>query len=165
MCMTVSHHVVLAHMIYTNSWLLLCNAQPSACIYVRHVNVQRQSGLSDCGIFAIAFATALCMGIDPYTLNIDQNKSPIHLLKCFEQKNISAFPLTERPRRITGKRVATTNTIKLFCVCHMPYKKDDLATPMAQCFKCMKWYHQRCVEISSIIFKDKYADFVCKLCL
>ena len=93
------------------------------------------------------------------------NKSRIHLLKCFEQKNISAFPLTERPRRITGKRVATTKTVKLFCVCHMPYKKDDLATPMAQCFKCMKWYHQRCVEISSIIFKDKDADFVCKLCL
>ena len=120
---------------------------------------------SDCGIFVIAFATALCMGIDPYKLNIDQNKSRIHLLKCFEQKNISAFPLTERPRRITGKRVATTKTVKLFCVCHMPYKKDDLATPMAQCFKCMKWYHQRCVEISSIIFKDKDADFVCKLCL
>ena len=135
------------------------------CMYVRHVNVQRQSGLSDCGIFVIAFATALCMGIDPYTLNIDQNKSRIHLLKCFEQKNISAFPLTERPWRITGKRVATTKTVKLFCVCHMPYKKDDLATPMAQCFKCMKWYHQRCVEISSIIFKDKDADFVCKLCL
>ena len=69
--------------------IMQCSAK---CMYVRHVNVQRQSGLSDCGIFAIAFATALCMGIDPYTLNIDQNKSRIHLLKCFEQKNISAFP-------------------------------------------------------------------------
>ena len=100
--------------------IMQCSAK---CMYVCHVNVQRQSGLSDCGIFAIAFATALCMGIDPYTLNIDQNKSRIHLLKCFEQKNISAFPLTERPRRITGKRVATTKTVKLFCVSHALQKR------------------------------------------
>ena len=62
--------------------IMQCSAK---CMYVRHVNVQRQSGLSDCGNFAIAFATALYIGIDPYTLNIDQNKSRIHLLKCFEQ--------------------------------------------------------------------------------
>ena len=92
-------------------------------MYVRHINVQRQSGPSDCSIFAIVFATALCMGIDPYTHCIDPKKSRTHLLKCFEQKHISAFPLTERPQRITAKRVATIKTVKLFCVCHMPYKK------------------------------------------
>ena len=43
--------------------IMQCSAE---CMYVRHVNVQRQSGPSDCGIFDIAFATALCMGIDLY---------------------------------------------------------------------------------------------------
>ena len=54
------------------------DSKPSCSIGSHDLNnliVQRQSGLSDCGIFAIAFSTALCMGIDPYTLNIDQNKS------------------------------------------------------------------------------------------
>ena len=86
-----------SHNICTNSWLLLFNAQLSVCMfamsmYVCHVNAQRRSGPSDCDIFAIAFATALCMGIDPYTHCIDQKKSRTHLLKCFEQKHISAFP-------------------------------------------------------------------------
>ena len=101
--------------------ILRCSAK---CMYVRYVNVQRQSGISDCGIFAIAFAAALCMGIDPYTLNIDQKESRTHLLNCFEQKKMKAFPLTERPRRITAKRVAVTKRVKLFCLCRMPYKKD-----------------------------------------
>ena len=100
--------------------IMQCSAE---CMYVRHVNVQRQSGPSDCGIFAIAFAAALCMGIDPYTHCIDQKKSRTHLLKCFEQKHISAFPLTETPRRITAKRVATKKTVKLFCVSHAIQKR------------------------------------------
>ena len=31
-------------------------------IEVHYANVQRQSGISDCGIFAIAFATSVCLG-------------------------------------------------------------------------------------------------------
>ena len=48
--------------------IMQCSAE---CMYVRHVNVQKQSGPSDCGI---AFATALCMGIDQYTHCIHQKK-------------------------------------------------------------------------------------------
>ena len=37
----------------------------SDTITLQYMNVQYQYGGSDCGLFALAFATALCAGIDP----------------------------------------------------------------------------------------------------
>ena len=42
---------------------------------VRFVDVQVQEGTNDCGLFAIAFATALCNGVDPYSLSLDQKST------------------------------------------------------------------------------------------
>ena len=38
-----------------------------------YVDVQHQSGADDCGLFAIAFAEALCSGDDPHTMSFDQS--------------------------------------------------------------------------------------------
>ena len=45
-----------------------------ASFTVKHVAVQRQVGNSDCGLFAIAYATSLCSGLDPHTLKYDQSE-------------------------------------------------------------------------------------------
>ena len=42
---------------------------------VRHKAVQRQSGTTDCGLFSIAIAQALCAGVDPHLQALDQQKS------------------------------------------------------------------------------------------
>ena len=39
----------------------------------------------DCGLFAIAFATALCNGVDPHGLSLDQGAMREHLVGCFEE--------------------------------------------------------------------------------
>ena len=39
----------------------------TSSIKLRHVDVQWQVGSSDCALFSLAFATALCMGEDPHT--------------------------------------------------------------------------------------------------
>ena len=41
----------------------LCNPQDT--VKVKYIDVQMQDGSSDCGLFAIAFATALANGIQP----------------------------------------------------------------------------------------------------
>ena len=41
---------------------------------VRFSDVQVQEGSDDCGVFAIAFATALCDQVDPHSLSLDQKK-------------------------------------------------------------------------------------------
>lgn len=43
-------------------------------INVCYANVQRQSGTNNCGLCAIAFATSLCFGEDPTTVNFWQER-------------------------------------------------------------------------------------------
>ena len=58
---------------------------------MHHVNVQMQSGASDCGLFAIAVATVF-----------DQKKMTMHLQSCFENGKMSNFPACSRLRRCTN---------------------------------------------------------------
>ena len=39
---------------------------PASSFNINFIDVQTQMGLNDCGIFAIAFAVALCSGRDPH---------------------------------------------------------------------------------------------------
>ena len=54
---------------------------------------QQQRNSSDCGIFAIAFATDLCYGIDPSKCSHgDGQELRSHFLKCLQEGNIKPFP-------------------------------------------------------------------------
>ena len=53
---------------------------------------QKQKGEKDCGLFAIAFATAIASGLQPSKQNLDQSAMRIHLVHCFNQKQMSPFP-------------------------------------------------------------------------
>lgn len=58
--------------------------------------VQRQVGGDDCGLFAVAFAEAVCRGDDPELLRFDQGKMRQHLEQCFVSGIMTAFPLLAR---------------------------------------------------------------------
>ena len=49
---------------------------------IHFVDVQAQEAGNDCGLFAIAFATALYDGIDPHGLSLDQDGMRQHLAVC-----------------------------------------------------------------------------------
>ena len=57
------------------------------------VNVQRQPNVSDCGLFAIAFATELAHKKSPVLCDFDTQKMRHHLLSCFENNDLTRFPL------------------------------------------------------------------------
>jgi len=50
----------------------------------------KQEGVNDCGVFAIAAATALAFGSDP--VQVQQSCMRDHLLNCFESGTMSPFP-------------------------------------------------------------------------
>ena len=54
-------------------------------IQLHYNNVQMQSGRADCGLLAIAFATALLNGLHPGGYYFDQSLMRSHLLNCFER--------------------------------------------------------------------------------
>ena len=58
--------------------------------------IQQQRGNYDCGLFALAFATSLCAGIDPRTLHLDQDHMRAHLIKCITDKIMQPFSAESR---------------------------------------------------------------------
>ncbi len=68
---------------------------------LRIPRVQQQSGRSDCGIFAIAFAVHLLRGDNIEDIDFDQEKMRSHLNSCFWRKKMLPFPtLSTKGRRI-----------------------------------------------------------------
>ena len=57
--------------------------------------MQRQGGGDDCGLFAIAIATALAFGVDPAELTFQQDTMRARVLKCFEEGLMTLFPTTQ----------------------------------------------------------------------
>ena len=67
-------------------------------IQANFVNVNHQSGSSDCGVFAVAFAVSFCYGLQPAKFCYDQNNMRSHLIHCLERGRMELFPV-RRERR------------------------------------------------------------------
>lgn len=53
---------------------------------------RKQKGSKDCGVYAIAFATAIAFGQNPGRQNFKQEEMRAHLVNCFNKNQISVFP-------------------------------------------------------------------------
>ena len=56
------------------------------------MNMQKQVGSKDCGLFSIDVATALLFIKNVSNLSFCQQKMRYHLLSCWEVKLLSSFP-------------------------------------------------------------------------
>ena len=59
---------------------------------VKVVKAQKQMGTKDCGLFAIAYATALAFGQNPSKLKFRQESMRSHFVACTEQDKLVPFP-------------------------------------------------------------------------
>ena len=62
-------------------------------------DVTQQTGTLDCGLFAVAFVTAVCHGVDPADFRLSQGEMRGHLLSCLESGHVSVFPATKKRQR------------------------------------------------------------------
>ena len=99
-----------------------------------------QNGTSDCGLYAIAFATAIAFGDDPASCLFDAQKMRQHLYYCLEAGKLEPFPHRSR----LGGHVKNED---VYCVCRMP---EMHSVSMIECTQCSKWFHS-CVEVSDTI--------------
>ncbi|XP_028409955.1 uncharacterized protein LOC114532611 [Dendronephthya gigantea] len=122
-------------------------------------SVQQQTSHVDCGVFAIAFATALALGQDPSKLRYDVPKMRPHLVECLKLKKMSPFPEMKPGSEIVlSKR--KFYTVELFCSCRMPYEKPKSeADLMAQCGSCKEWFHPQCDSLKTSKHKS-----MCRYC-
>ena len=63
---------------------------PTKTLKMNFLNVAKQQGGSDCGLYAIANAAAVCAGLDATTLQYEQSSMRHHLLRCLERGTAAA---------------------------------------------------------------------------
>lgn len=117
-------------------------------VVINVIDVQMQCGMSDCGLFAIAMATDLCYGLDPFRKCYCQDQMRQHLKKCFDQFSITPFP-TKPSLQKKRNRVLLSLTVDIFCICRQPERM-----PMVECDYCNVWYHDDCINLSSDILAE-----------
>ena len=131
-------------------------------IILDFMDVTMQSGSYDCGLFAVAFATALALGEKPELFCFDQSKMRAHLRHCLEKGEMAMFPVN-RKRRVKKSPVKTSDEVPVYCKCRMPEQPGD---SMIECTVCKEWYHlDPCVIVSPSARADKSAPWLCYRCL
>ena len=108
-------------------------------IKVDVMKLTKQIGSNDCGLYAIAIATALVYEVDPSTLLFEQNEMRKHLVNCFMRQHLTQFP-TKKTRRTTNS-ILSTVTVYVCPACKLTGNGID----MVQCEQCEIWYHNPCV--------------------
>ena len=143
-------------------------------IIVKMEKVQQQKNNIDCGIYAIAFATDLCHGLDPVNcLYSDGHLLRAHFLKCLQEGHIRPFPSTS----IMQKK-PLLQTINIYCKCRLPYvvehkQKNKISgveddVDMIYCDCCQHWFHLTCVNIDKKLAQtlaDPKKEWICDECV
>ena len=71
---------------------VVLNLFQGSLLPVQMAEIQKQDGGCDCGLFAIAVATALAFRHNPRTLTFEQTFMRPHLIQCFEKGELILFP-------------------------------------------------------------------------
>ena len=130
---------------------------PSPQLKLIFVSVAQQRGGSDCGLYAIANAAAVCAGLDVTRLKYDQNKMRNHLMKCLEVGVMTLFPSMKR-MEIDAVPHLQTEVVDLYCHCREPERGR-----MIQCKTCREWFHSQCVTVLRSQWK-KPKLWLCTVC-
>ena len=117
---------------------LLCTDKDT--IKINLMNVYKQTGSVDCGLFAIASLTLLALGGDPTNVVFNQEEMRSHFLQQYESQHIQPFPILKHRRPRT--RVAKIEMCMVYCYCQL---LDDEETVVC-CDRCDSWYHKHCVD-------------------
>ena len=129
-------------------------------IRLQFMNVHMQSGSYDCGLFALAFVTALAFGEPPGHYHFEQGKMRQHLYKCFERRKMEMFPYSKL-RRATESSIKLAEGVPIYCECRMPELPD---TKWIECCACKNWYHtDTCIHVSPAAFRSN-AHWLCNNC-
>ncbi len=101
------------------------------------------------------FAYTAAQGKDVSKLEVTQEDLRDHICHCFEQQELTPFPLAYTMVQKSEKKHMWINT---YCVCGLPESYDS---HMIMCDKCEGWFHFRCVGISTTLPPDTWACTDC----
>ena len=129
-------------------------------VTIEIMNVIKQRGSTDCGLFALAFATSLCFGESPSERKYHQKDLRTHLWNIFEHNpsTLQQFPSSDW-QKIPTNLIKKTMDVLVFCYCRFPEEGN-----MIECCRCSEWYHETCEVIDQEVWEKEDIDWVCKKC-
>lgn len=86
---------------------ILDTSNDHICVECSVEAVKMQTNEKICGLYAIAFAYDLCVGVDPSTRNYNEDKMRKHLFKCLNQNYFEPFPIENNndPYKMTHSQI------------------------------------------------------------
>ena len=127
-------------------------------ITLKFAKVSMQTNGSDCGVYAIAFATALCLGKSPQKLIFDESRMRPQLIKCLADGSFTMFPVRQTRRQAAMK---ATKHIAVHCTCRMP---NVPGIEMIECSSCKNWFHVYCASPSHSVLNCTDLSWYCNFC-
>ena len=126
-------------------------------ITINFVDVVKQAGSYDRGLYAIAYVTALAHGNDPATHHYCQEKMRPYLRKCLLDRKLRLFP---HKTICPSGNFHSVEKLAVYCLCRMPEIEGQ---PMVECSKCKEWYHFVCAKVTPKSL-TKNAKWYCTHC-
>ena len=126
-------------------------------ITIEYMDTQIQKGSCDCGLFAIATATALCHAQNPVHFEYTQGSMRNHLLRSFEVQALHPFPGKMIKK---CKESLRRDNIQVYCKCRLP---ED-GRQMIECTGCKLWFHVDCVRCHKKALQ-KGVPWYCETCV
>ena len=129
-------------------------------VTIEIMDVLKQRGCTDCGLFALAFSTSLCIGELPSKKEYSQRDLRAHLYNTFdsERSPLQPFPSSNR-QKMPANLVKKTMVVPVFCHCRLPEEGN-----MIECCQCSEWYHEKCEFVDEEVWEKEEIDWVCKVC-
>ena len=103
-------------------------------ITLHYMNVHIQMGGTDCGLFSLAYATALCHGVDSTSCIYDQQQMRKHFWHCLTNRTMQVVPLNWK-RQIMPQPVKVEN-FAVYCHCRLPWDRHHAHDHMTMCTVC-----------------------------
>ena len=133
---------------------------PMTNIRIQCEDVTQQTDGSLCGVMAVAFMTDTLFGLDPRHREYTLSHMRGHLADCLANKMLAPFP--SQDRRIS-KRLLSAKSFKVYCICRMPFREqdlDDIKNRMGECSvpRCKRWFHRGCVMFPPEMFDPILGD-------
>ena len=125
---------------------------------IKKLSVQQQQGTLDCGLFALAFATEICVGGDVQGACFDQKKMRKHFFRCLVKREMKTFPKTTPDREPFPRPTERLSTYRVYCHCRLLEQYDQR---MVECTRCKAWYHITCVGLDHKQIPLQWKCFKC----
>jgi len=130
-----------------------------ATVTVRLVNVQRQRGSTDCGIFVCAFMERLANGKDVCGVSFNAQHIRHHLVQCLINKELNPFPVVCESR-VPRQQFVQEKTVYVVCACRKRWKGELVV----ECSGCKLYFHPSCATIDECYW-DSSKLYFCTSCL